>query len=60
MNLTHAAQTPAAIPVRVGNHYFALEPQGAIFERMLRARSICIYVPQTLAALKLELIAVFR
>lgn len=60
VNLTHAAQTPAAIPVRVGNHYFALEPQGAIFERMLRARSICIYVPQTLATLKLELIAVFR
>ena len=60
VNLTHAAQTPASIPVRVGNHYFALEPQGAIFDRMLRARSVCIYVPRTLAALKLELIAVFR
>lgn len=60
VNLTHATQTPASVPVRVGNHYFALEPQGAIFERMLRARSVCIYVPQTLVALKLELIAVFR
>lgn len=58
--LAHAAQTPSAIPVRVGNHYFAIEPQGQIFERMIKARSICIYVPQTLLELKLELIAVFR
>jgi len=60
VRLAHAAQTPSAMPVRVGNHYFALEPQGQIFERMIKARSICIYVPQTLLELKLELIAVFR
>lgn len=58
--LMHVLQTPAAMPVRVGNHYFAVEPQGQIFERMLKARSICIYVPQTLLEIKLELIAVFR
>jgi type VI secretion system protein ImpJ len=58
--LVHAAQTPASLPVRVGNHYFAVEPQGQIYERMLKACSICIYVPQTLLELKLELIAVFR
>lgn len=58
--LMHVLQTPAAMPVRVGNHYFAVEPQGQIFERMLKARSICIYVPQTLLELKLELIAVFH
>jgi len=60
VRMVHAAQTPSAIPVRVGNHYFVLEPQGQIFERMLKARSICIYVPQALLELKLELIAVFR
>jgi len=60
VRLSYAAQTPAPIPVRVGNHYFALEPQGAIFERMLKSRSICIYVPQALLDFKLELIAVFR
>lgn len=58
--LAHATQTPSSIPVRVGNHYFALEPHGEIYQRMLQARSICIYVPQTLAAVKLELLAVFR
>lgn len=60
VRLAHAAQTPAAMPVRVGNHYFAMEPQGQIFDRMMKARSICIYVPQTLLDLKLELVAVFR
>lgn len=60
VRLIHAAQTPAAVPVRVGNLYFALEPGGAIFERMLKSRSICIYVPQSLRDIKLELIAVFR
>lgn len=60
VRLIHAAQTPVAIPVRVGNHYFSFDPHGQIFERMQKARSICIYVPQALAELKLELIAVFR
>ena len=60
VTLAHAQQTPSAIPVRVGNHYFSLEPRGDIFQRMLQSRSICIYVPQTLSALNLELIAVFR
>jgi len=60
VGLHPVAQTPAAVPVRIGNHYFALEPSGPIFERMLKARSVCIYVPQSLPGLKLELIAVFR
>lgn len=60
VRLMHAAQTPVALPVRVGNHYFALEPRGAIYERMLKARSVCIYVPQALPDLKLELLAAFR
>jgi type VI secretion system protein ImpJ len=60
VRLVHAAQTPSALPVRVGNHYFILEPQGQIFERMRKARSICIYVPQAMLELKLELFAVFH
>jgi len=60
VHLVHATQTPVALPVRVGNHYFVLEPQGQIFERMCKSRSICIYVPQALLGLKLELYAVFR
>lgn len=60
VRLNHAQQTPAAVPVRVGNHYFSLEPGGTLYERMLKSRSICIYVPQSLRDVKFELIAVFR
>ncbi|MDR1075783.1 MAG: type VI secretion system baseplate subunit TssK [Xanthomonadaceae bacterium] len=57
VKLTHAAQVPAAIPVRPGSHYFAIEPRGPLYERMLKAESITIYVPSGIRELKLELIA---
>lgn len=60
VKLTHAAQVPSAIPVRIGNHYFALEPNGNIYERMLKSRAICIYTPKTLPDCHLELYAVTR
>jgi type VI secretion system protein ImpJ len=60
VSLIHTPQTPSALPVRVGNQYFALDPHGDIYARMLQARSICIYIPQTLAHVSLELMAVFR
>jgi len=60
VRLNHVTQTPAAVPVRVGNHYFALDPHGSIYERMIKSRSICFYVPKVFSNLKLELIAVFR
>jgi type VI secretion system protein ImpJ len=57
--LRHVSQTPAAVPVRLGNQYYALEAGGALFDRMLTARAVCIYVPQALPPVQLELIAVF-
>jgi type VI secretion system protein ImpJ len=59
VRLKSRIQPPGALPVRVGNYYLALEAGGQIFERMLKARSICIYVPQTLPEFKIELYAVF-
>jgi len=57
VKLTHVAQVPAAIPVRPGSQYFALEPRGPLYERMLKAQSATIYVPAGVRELKLELIA---
>lgn len=57
VKLTHAAQVPAAIPVRPGSHYFALEPRGPLYERMLKAQSVMLYVPTGFNDLKLELLA---
>ncbi|WP_434031766.1 type VI secretion system baseplate subunit TssK [[Pseudomonas] boreopolis] len=58
VKLAHAAQVPAAIPVRPGSYYFQLDARGALYERMLKAQSIMIYVPAGIHDLKMELIAV--
>lgn len=57
VKLVHAAQVPAAIPVRPGSHYFAVEARGPLYERMLKSQSLMIYVPSGVRDLKLELIA---
>ncbi|CAD6509803.1 type VI secretion system baseplate subunit TssK [Paraburkholderia sabiae] len=58
VRLAYTPQVPPAIPVRPGACYFALEARGALYERMLQARSTMIYAPSGLNDLKLELIAV--
>lgn len=58
VKLTYAPQVPAAVPVRPGHYYFALDNKGPIYERMLKAQSISIYVPNNFPDLKLEMIAV--
>ena len=57
VRLTHAAQVPAAIPVRPGAYYFELEPRGALYQRMLQSQAITVYAPSGIADLKLELYA---
>lgn len=58
VKLVHCAQVPAAVPVRPGHQYFSLEPRGPLYERMLKAQSTMIYVPNGIRELKLELLAV--
>jgi type VI secretion system protein ImpJ len=58
VRLQHAPQVPAAIPVRPDTVYFTLEARGQMYERMLKAQSISIYVPIGMNELKLELVAV--
>lgn len=58
VRLTHAQQVPAAIPVRPGASYFALDTHGPLYERMLKAQSVMIYAPESYRDLAIELIAV--
>ena len=58
VRLQHAPQVPAAIPVRPDTAYFSLEAKGQLYERMLKAQSISIYVPIGMHELRLELVAV--
>ncbi|MES2118102.1 MAG: type VI secretion system baseplate subunit TssK [Pseudomonadota bacterium] len=58
VRLQHTPQVPAAVPVRPDTYYFTVENKGQMYERMMQARSISIYVPAGMRDLKLELIAV--
>jgi len=58
VQLVYTPQVPAAIPVKPGACYFALQTRGALYERMLQAQSIAIYAPSGIPELKLDLIAV--
>jgi type VI secretion system protein ImpJ len=58
VRLQHAPQVPAALPVRPDTFYFTLESKGQMYERMLQAQSISIYVPAGIRELRLELVAV--
>lgn len=58
VKLAHAAQVPAAIPVRPGAAYFHLETRGPLYERMLLAHTATFYVPEGIPDIELELFAV--
>jgi type VI secretion system protein ImpJ len=58
VRLMAAPQVPPAIPVRPGCYYFSVEPHGPLYERMIAANAIMIYVPAVFKNINLELIAI--
>jgi len=52
------AQVPAEVPVRPNTYYFSVESKGALYENMLKAQAIAIYVPTGIKGLKLELFGI--
>jgi type VI secretion system protein ImpJ len=58
VKLVHAPQVPSALPVRPDSYYFVLENRGVLYDSMLKAQAISIYVPNGLRDLKLELIGI--
>ena len=60
VTLNHSTRLPNAIPVRLDNQYFAIEPHGLVYERMMNAQTICFYAPSAFTNLKLDLMAVLK
>jgi len=58
--LHHLIQVPTAIPVRSGVSYFEVEPNNELYQRMLDAESICIYIPAGFQDISVEVIAVMN
>lgn len=57
VKLSPVAHVPAAIPVRPGHSYFAVETRGPLYDRMLQAGTMTLYVPAGIPDLRLELFA---
>ena len=58
VKLSYAPQLPAAVAALPGACYFALENTGSLYEQMIKAKAISIYVPAGIDGLRLELIVV--
>lgn len=58
VELVHMPQVPSALPVRPNTFYFSIAGKGALYENMLKAQAIAIYVPDGMKGLKLELLAI--
>ncbi|MBV7584607.1 type VI secretion system baseplate subunit TssK [Pseudomonas sp. PDM33] len=54
------SHVPAAIPVRLGNQYFALDLNHPMGRAMLSSGTCALYVPGTLGDVQLDLFAVLR
>ncbi|WP_039058509.1 type VI secretion system baseplate subunit TssK [Enterobacter sp. Bisph1] len=60
MVIRPVTHVPAAIPLRLENHYFALDLSSDAARAMLDAGSCSFYTPASLGDVKLELFAVLR
>jgi type VI secretion system protein ImpJ len=58
MPLTHVANPPPAIPVKLNHQYFRLDRTGGDWEAVQRARNLAVYVPEDFPAAQLELVIV--
>ena len=54
--LTHVANPPSAVPVKLDFEYFEIDRNGPEWEAIARARNLAAYVPTELAGASLELV----
>ena len=58
VQLTHASPPPAAIPTRVGFHYFSLDSIGPFWDAIRGSKSVAVYVPDEFPDETVEMYAV--
>jgi type VI secretion system protein ImpJ len=56
--LRHDPVPPAAIPVKLTRHYFALNQSGILWEGIVKAQAASVFVPNEIAKPELELLIV--
>ena len=58
LRITYVANPPRAIPVKLRQHYFAIEQSGQAWERVRTARNFAVYAPSNFLNPAIELIIV--
>ncbi len=56
LRMVHVPVPPRAIPVKLRYQYFSLERTGAVWEALVRARNLAVYVPDEIVNPQMELI----
>ncbi len=60
VEVTHVAQPPAGLPIKLDQQYFVLRRSGPAWEAIERARNLAVYVPADLGDARLELVIQLR
>lgn len=58
LRLVHAPQVPVAVPLRPNTYYFVIENKGTLYEHMLKAKAVSLFVPDVFRDLQVQLIAI--
>ena len=58
LGLRHLSSVPSSVPLNLSCQYFALSPSGPLWEHILQARSLSVFVPGDIADPKMELLTV--
>ena len=56
--LRHLPTPPSAVPVKLDNEYFSLVQSGPLWEALVQARAVSVFVPGEIAHPKMELLVV--
>jgi type VI secretion system protein ImpJ len=57
VRLYHTPRPPATLPVKIGHQYFRLDDRGVLWEEIKKSQVVALHVPESLQALKIELMA---
>ncbi len=56
VSLTHVPKPPGSIPVKLKHQYFSISQSGVVWEAVVRARNLAVYVPGDFPNPEMELI----
>jgi type VI secretion system protein ImpJ len=56
--LRHLPSPPSAVPVKLDNQYFSLVQSGSLWDALVQARAVSVFVPSEIADPKMELLVV--